>query len=71
MTCALEICGKNKMQALLLGLDKIFILHFQAIRRWEEEKIPTKGIPFNLTESLILTTKNVRKVQQTAMRTDM
>ena len=59
------------MQALLLGLAKSMYYIFKQLGDGRGKKIPTKGIPFNLTDSLILTTKNIRKVQQAVMRTDM
>ena len=43
MTCALETCGKNKMQALLLGLAKSMYYIFKQLGDGREKKYQPRG----------------------------
>ena len=43
MTCALEICGKNKMQALLLGLAKSIYYIFKQLGDGRKKKYQPRG----------------------------
>ena len=62
--------GKIKCKLCFQAWLNLYII-FSSNQVMGGRKIPTKGIPFNLTDSLILTTKNIRKVQQAVMRSDM